>query len=128
MNQRIHLMRLRDQAVRDALELSNDELRQEDARDGIDSLQAAESLRVSMREAAARALRESRTASMNDARSVANRIYPSIERIKALVKDAFVRQPNFGLAFRDGRKQSDKDWTSLYDDLVDMGAIDPDAD
>lgn len=48
---------------------------------------------------------------------------PAIYRIKTLVQELFANDRSLGLAFREGKRQSDADWQSLYDDLVAMGAI-----
>ena len=51
---------------------------------------------------------------------------PALEIIKQMIQGAFAGDPALGLAFRDGKTQSDADWLSLYDDLVALGAIKPD--
>ena len=129
-NNRLDLMRLRNLAVQDAMAISVEDMAKEDAEDGVDGAEAAESLRLSMRETAARALREVKPVRNPGyiPLSARPRRRPSIEGLKAMVQDVFSRQPALGLAFREGRKQSDQDWESLYDDLVDMGAIEPDDD
>ena len=48
-----------------------------------------------------------------------------MEQIKQIVENLFQTDPSLGLAFRSGKKQTDADWQSLYDDLVIMGAIKP---
>jgi hypothetical protein len=127
---RYNLKQLRDQAVQDALEISDAEMAQEDAEDGVDGVKAAEDLRASMREVAARFQRNA--APMRSPNYVPvserTRAKPAIDRLKAVVQSVFAREPELGLAFRDGKKQTDGDWESLYDDLVDMGAINPDRD
>lgn len=50
---------------------------------------------------------------------------PPLERLKQLIHEAFASDRSLGLAFRDGKRQSDADWESLYDDLVALGKIDP---
>ena len=105
-----------------------EELAKEDAADGIDGARAADELRRSMRETAARSLRESQPSRRPSyvTPSALARHRPDLDALKALVLGVFARQPALGMAFRDGKKQSDEDWQSLYDDLVDMGAIGPD--
>ncbi len=58
----------------------------------------------------------------------APRIRPAIDKIKRLVQGAFAQEPKLAAAFREGTKQSDNDWITLFDDLVDMGKIGTDAD
>jgi len=127
---RYNLKRLRDQAVQDALEISAAEMAEEDAEDGVDGSKAAEALRASMREVAARFQRNAAPKRSPNYIPVSERTRakPAIDRLKAVVQAVFSREPELGLAFRDGKKQTDGDWESLYDDLVDMGAIDPDRD
>jgi hypothetical protein len=48
---------------------------------------------------------------------------PGIARMRALVQAAFEREPQLAAAFREGRRQTDQDLRSLYDDLVAMGKI-----
>lgn len=48
--------------------------------------------------------------------------------MKALVQQAFQADSALGLAFRDGKRQSDGDWETLYDDLVSLGKIAPEQD
>jgi hypothetical protein len=55
-------------------------------------------------------------------------IRPGIDRVKALVQQAFQTDSALGLAFRDGKRQSDGDWETLYDDLVSLGKIAPEQD
>jgi hypothetical protein len=45
-----------------------------------------------------------------------------------LVQRAFEAQPDLAMAFRDGKRQSDADWHTLYEDLIELGAIEPDGD
>ena len=54
--------------------------------------------------------------------------HPAMERIKQLIEKAFAADPKLATAFRDGKRQSDSDLQTLYDDLVDMGKINPDHD
>jgi hypothetical protein len=128
MNARLELMRLRNMALADALDIPIDELKKIDADEGVDCDQAANALRQSLREATAREVRAARTSVAQRRAPSANRARPPFEALKALVQQVFAHQPELKLAFRDGKKQSEQDWTSLYDDLVDMGAIDPNAD
>ncbi len=53
---------------------------------------------------------------------------PTIERIKQLIEQAFTADPKLATAFRDGKRQSDSDLQTLYDDLIEMGKIDPEHD
>ena len=48
--------------------------------------------------------------------------------MKELIQGAFEQDKNLGLAFREGKKQTEADWATLYDDLVAIGAIQPKQD
>ncbi len=48
---------------------------------------------------------------------------PSIESIKQALGELFVSKPSLAIAFRQGQRQSDTDWISLWDDLVEIGEI-----
>ena len=48
--------------------------------------------------------------------------------MKQLIQDLFARDTSLGLAYREGKQQSEADWQSLWDDLVDVGAIGEDDD
>jgi hypothetical protein len=43
--------------------------------------------------------------------------------MKELIRAAFDREPQLAAAFRQGRRQTDQDIRSLYDDLVSLGKI-----
>jgi hypothetical protein len=131
MNQRDardDLARLRQLAAEDALSLSADELAQEDMEAGLDGAAEAERWRASMRATAARVLRGARPVRNADYVPLSARLRqrPDIESLKAVVRRVFAARPQLGLAYREGTHQSDEDWQSLYDDLVDAGAIVPD--
>ena len=121
---------LRDAALEDLMATSDVQLQQEAIEDGEDLDKLAMQVKATMREAAATAQRQ-RLARAKE------RMYPSIgartissirlpvEALKQIIQKLFQTDPSLGLAFRDGKKQTDADWQSLYDDLVSMGAIKP---
>jgi len=125
---RYDLIKLRLLAAQEALSLSAEELIQEDKEAGVDTLAEAERWRASMRATAARVLREARPVRNTEYVPLSARMRkrPDIDALKALVRGIFAKRPELGLAFRDGKHQSDEDWKTLYDDLVDAGAIVPD--
>lgn len=120
---------LRDEAIADLLTMSDAELRAEAKEDGIDLEMRASKTRQTMREAAAAALRQRLSASKVHSPDNAPQphrataVRPTLDKIKQMVQQLFVREPTVGLAFREGKRQSESDWHSLYDDLVAMGAI-----
>jgi len=126
-DERHDLMRLRYLAAQDAFALSGDELRQEDAEDGVDTAAEAERWRTALRLTAARLAREAQPARSIDYAplSVRQRKRPALDAIKSLIRDVVAARPELAVAFREGKRQSDADWETLYDDLVDMGALPP---
>ena len=123
---------LRDLALADLESTTDQELRTEALEDGVDLDANASLIKAAMRDTAARALRErmatAKTAMQRAATEKAEFIRPGIDRIKALVQQAFQADSALGLAFRVGKRQSDRDWETLYDDLVSLGKIAPEED
>lgn len=125
------LASLRAAVLEDLMTTSDAQLRQEAADDGEDLDAVAMQIRTTMREASAVALRQrlvqakQRTRTVPDPQ-VSPQVRPSVEAIKKLIQGLFQTDTSLGLAFRDGKKQTDADWQTLYDDLVDIGAIKPD--
>jgi hypothetical protein len=127
------IIALRDAAIDDLLSLSDEELRTEAKQDGRDVEAIALDTKRLMRESAASAVRlRMSTSRVKPSLAAAPWrtpiIRPSIERMKQLVERVFASNPSAGLAFRQGKKQSDSDWQTLYDDYVSMGAIEPEND
>ena len=124
------MVSLREAALEDLIATSNAQMRQEAIEDGDDLTQVATQVKATMRAAAASAQRQrlaqakERMRQGDSARPI-SLIRPSLGAIKQLIEELFQTDHNLGLAFRDGRKQTEADWQSLYDDLVSMGAIKP---
>jgi len=127
---RAEMAALYDAALEDLMTTSDVQLRQEAIEDGEDLDKVAMQVKTTMRKAAASANRQ-RLARAKE------RMYPSIsaqtissihlpvEALKQIIQKLFQTDPTLGLAFRDGKKQTDADWQSLYEDLVSIGAIKP---
>lgn len=119
---------LREAAIEDLMSMSDAELRAE-AREAGDDLEAiASQTRQSMREAAAGALRHRMSAAKTYSppalpQRPQQATRPSLNRIKQMIQQLFESDPAVGLAFREGKKQSESDWQSLYDDLIAVGAL-----
>lgn len=128
------IISLREAAIDDLMSLSNEELRAEAQQDGKDLDAIAAETKNTMREAAAATLRlrmnvhKMKPATPGALQSRPTVIRPSLERMKQLVERVFASNPSAGLAFRQGKKQTDADWQTLYDDYVAMGAIKPDGE
>lgn len=119
---------LRDAALEDLMSATDAELQQETIDSGEDMDAIAMEVKAGMREAASEALRQRmRDAKTRfkpaDAARPSPRSRPPLEQIKQIIQSLFVTDQGIGLAFRDGKKQTESDWQSLYDDLVAMGAI-----
>lgn len=128
----IEMAALRDALLDDLMQATSDEIEREVVTDGEDLAVEALKIKTTMREAAARTLRD-RTAlpRVGQAHAVVPSTMPTrptLEKMKQLVQELFRTDPKAGLAFREGQKQTDADWQSLYDDLVRMGAIGPRED
>ena len=123
-------MLLQVAALDELVSMTDSELEQELIGDN-ESIDVIENqVKSSMREAAAKALRNRLISSkqVSKVTTGANTsvfLRPSIEQIKQIVQGMFQTDDSLRLAFRDGKRQSDADWQSLYDDLVAMGAIKP---
>jgi hypothetical protein len=125
------LAALRNAALDDLIATTEEQLRQEAMDEGKDLDAIAVWVGAAMQEAAAATLRHrlvlARERMQPRPRApIASASRPPIESIKQLVQDIFQTDHSLGLAFREGKKQTDDDWLSLYDDLVALGAIKPD--
>ncbi|WP_275271783.1 hypothetical protein [Limnobacter sp. P1] len=126
--ERRELAALRIAAIDDLLAMTDEELRLEALADGVDLEAAASEVGAGMQKAAAAALRHRLALAKGRVQSKASpemalTMGLPIERIKQIVQSVFQSDASLGLAFREGKKQTDEDWRSLYDDLVAMGAI-----
>jgi hypothetical protein len=125
-------MALRHLAMEDLMAQSDAQLRQEAAEDGEDVDALATAVLTALRGAAANVLRQRLTDAkqrmMITLRPTKAPKYPTLETLKRRIQSAFEVQPELGLAFREGKKQSEADWQSLYDDLIELGAIAQDED
>lgn len=129
-NHRAELSALRVVTLEDILNTSDAELRKEAIEDGEDVAAIAANLKSGMRDAAAAALRQRLSQAKvrmtaGPAPQQGRPLRPPMERLKQLIQEAFASDRSLGLAFRDGKRQSDADWESLYDDLVALGKIKP---
>lgn len=129
---------LRDAALEDLLKLSDAELAAELGSDGIPIIEIARRVGNGMRETAAQAIRLQNSRMPLQSREAVKPMRgsrPSISEIKKIVTRLFenaqklgVEERSLGVAFRDGKKQTDADWETLYDDLVRLKAILPEND
>ena len=123
---------LRAMALSDLQATSDSELLKELIAEGEDLSAIAARVRAKLDEAASAVLRQqaARTRSVTLRISIpvpTSLIRPAIDRLKSLVQEALQGRTDLAVAFRDGKKQSDSDWESLYDDLVALGVIKDDS-
>lgn len=127
-----HLQALQAAALEDLFSISDEDLLKEVAADGEDATARARALRTRFVESVSAARRQRLAAARQgvDAVSLPKRItvgvHPPIEVIKHRIQELFAADPSLGLAFREGKKQTNADWESLWDDLIMMGAIEND--
>lgn len=114
--------------IEDIQDVSDAELEKELTQDGEDLKKIADS----MRSGALELIMQERRKSLAKARagmlvhSVSKsdkRQRPNLEAIKSSLAGLFQAKPLLAVAFRQGRNQSEADWYSLWDDLVELGEI-----
>lgn len=121
---------IRARALEDLANTSDDEIRNEYREAGQDLSVVAKQTHAKLRNVVAASMR-ARLASAKAASKASAAIQPvkpvrpAMGRLKQLVAEAFQREPNIAMAFRDGKKQTDEDLATVYDDLVSMGVIKP---
>lgn len=132
----VDLMALRNAAIEDLLNMSDEDIRKEATERGENLEEMAKQVKSSMQEPAARVMRErmmqAKSGSLLTMQSSgAGKITltrPPLLQIKQIIQSLFASNPRLGLAYRDGKQQTDADWESLYEDLVAIGAINQNRD
>lgn len=114
--------------IDDVLQTPEGELEHEFAQEGLNLNEIA----TSMRNSASELIMQERRKMLAKARAglvvqsiVASHTptHPNIETIKSLLSELFIAKPSLAVAFRQGKSQSESDWYSLWDDLVELGEI-----
>lgn len=121
---------IRARALEDLANTSDEEIRNEYREAGQDMTAVAKQTHKKLRDVVAASMRArlasaKATVKASAASQLASRVRPAMERLKAIVDEAFLREPKVAMAFRDGKKQTDEDLATVYDDLVRMGVIKP---
>ena len=121
---------IRARALEDLANTSDEEIRNEYREAGQDMAAVAKQTHDKLRDIVAAGMRArlasaKATVKASAASQPTSRVRPAMERLKAIVAEAFVREPKVAMAFRDGKKQTDEDLATVYDDLVRMGVIKP---
>lgn len=119
---------LREAAFDDLEGTSDAELVLELQEENVDGETLAREMKHAMHESVAAALRTRMAVARSAAQAKsekgsAARIRPALEALKKIVQDTLRANPGVGLAFRNGTRQTDADYITLYDDLIDTGAI-----
>lgn len=120
---------IRRLALKDLDAISDQELCDEIVSDGGDPEAVALSVAMELDAVVAAAMRMRAAAAKERAvvtRAIVRR-RPALSRIKDLIDNAFRVDPGLATAFRAGTRQTEVDLQSLYDDLVDLGKIDPES-
>lgn len=121
---------IRARVLDDLANTSDEEVRNEYREAGQDMAAVAKQTHDMLRDVVAAGMR-AKLASARAATKVSsvsrptNWIRPTMDRLKEIVAEAFTREPKVAMAFRDGKKQTDEDLATVYDDLVRMGVIKP---
>lgn len=121
---------IRTRALDDLANTSDEEIRNEYREAGQDLAALAKQTHDTLRDVVAAGMR-SKLASAKAATKASaasqptSRVRPAMERLKQILAEAFQREPKVAMAFRDGKKQTDEDLATVYDDLLRMGIIKP---
>lgn len=122
---------LQQLALEDLMAMDDSQILAEASEAGEDIEATSSSLKMMLRESVAAELRSR----LSDARqeiaqhrqtTASISPLPALDEIKRRVREAFKAEPALGLAYRDGKEQTESDWQSLYEDLIELGAIAPD--
>jgi len=121
---------IRARALDDLTNTNDEEIRNEYLEAGQDMAAVAKQTQDKLREVVAAGMRAKlasakAAAKASAASQPANMTRPMMDRLKEIVAEAFLREPKVAMAFRDGKKQTDEDLATIYDDLVKMGIIKP---
>lgn len=121
---------IRRLALKDLDATSDEELRAEIVAEGDDPEAVARTVAIELDNIIASAMREraSEAKNRNVPLLTTPTRRPALDRMKELIENAFRNDANLATAFREGTRQSDADLQSLYDDLVELGKIDPEVD
>lgn len=121
---------IRRLALKDLDATSDEELSAEIVAEGDDPEVVARSVAIELDAIVAATMRERAAAAKKQEVSMPTmpKRRPTLARMKELIENAFRTDSNLATAFREGTRQSDADLQSLYDDLVELGKIDPEGD
>lgn len=119
--------------TKDIDNLSDEELLKEASEQGLNPAAIASDMRTSAMDLIATAKRnllvKTREKMEQEKLSISKKELPrpSLDIIKRRLQELFSQKPDLAVAFRQGKSLSDSDWDSLWDDLVEIGAIKDDG-
>lgn len=121
---------IRARMLEDLANTSDEEIRNEYRDVGQDMSAVAKQTHDALRDVVASGMRAKLASvkaatKVSSANQASNWTRPAIDRLKEIVAEVFMREPKVAMAFRDGKKQTDEDLATVYDDLVKMGVIKP---
>lgn len=122
---------LQQLALEDLMAMDDSQILAEASEAGEDVEAAASALKMMLRESVAAELRSrllganQEIAQRRQTTASVSRL-PALDEIKRRVLEAFNAEPALGLAYRDRKEKTESDWQSLYEDLIELGAIAPD--
>jgi len=119
---------LREVACEDLLSMTSEDFLREAQESGVDVEAVASCVKSGMLEALAAARREKLSIARQHINNTADRkhpmiVHPPLDQIKSILQSLYASNRKVQLAFREGKRQTDTDLISLYDDLVRMGVI-----
>jgi hypothetical protein len=133
-NLSLKLARIAEALAEDVDALTDEQVLQEAREDGIDTARVATEFRSSalsiINQAKRQRLIQARMAlqQSQQSRNAAVRVRPTLAVIKLRIQEILTLKPSLAIAFRDGKEISDDDWLSLWDDLIETGAVKEDDD
>lgn len=121
---------IRARTLEDLAATSDEEIRNEYREAGQDMAAVSMQTRDKLRDVVAAGMRAKLASAKAATKASAatrpiNWVRPTMDRLKEIVAETFTREPRVAMAFRDGKKQTDEDLATVYDDLVRMGIIKP---
>lgn len=125
---RAKIKALEQALIEDIYEVPDAELERELTKDGVDTKKIANSMRSGaldlIIQERRKSLAKARAGMLVHSVSKSDKHQrPNLESIKRRLADLFQSKPLLAVAFRQGRSQSETDWYSLWDDLVELGEI-----
>jgi len=113
--------------IDDIFKVPEAELEHEFAQDGLNIKDLANSMRSGAMELIMqerrKKLAKARAGMLVQSISKSDKRRPSLDAVKRVLAELFQAKPALAVAFRQGKSQSETDWYSLWDDLVELGEI-----